>query len=128
MRMTMEQVAAHQAKHAPKRAGKGQQAVASDEAGQEAGLHREILQWCASNHCPVIHSPMHRKSSQTPGSPDFTIVLKNGHVLFAECKTKAGKLSEEQIVWHHLAYRNGKTVYIVRSMAEFLGIVRDLTE
>jgi len=128
MRMTMEQVAAHQAKHAPKRTGMGPQGVAADEAGQEAGLHREILQWCASNHCPPIHSPMHRKSSQTPGSPDFTIVLKNGHVLFVECKTKVGKLSEEQIVWHHLAYRNGKTVYIVRSMAEFLGIVSDLTE
>ena len=125
--MTMEQVAAHQAKHANKRAGMALEPDAVVEAGEEAGLHREILEWCKSNHCPVIHTPMHRKSSQTPGSPDFTIVLKNGHVLFAECKTKAGKLSEEQTVWHHLAYRNGKTVYVVRSMAEFLSIVRDLT-
>ena len=123
----MEQVAEYQAKHAAKRAETGLQAVGSDEAGQEAGLHREILEWCKSNHCPVIHSPMHRKSSQTPGSPDFTIVLKNGYVLFVECKTKVGKLSEEQTVWHHLANRNGKAVFIVRSMAEFLGVVRDLT-
>ena len=127
MRMTIEQVAAHQAKHAPKRTGIGLQAVAADEAGQEAGLHREILQWCASNHCPVIHSPMHRKSSQTPGSPDFTIVLPSGYVLFVECKTKAGKLSDDQVTWHFMAKRNGRLVNIARSMAEFLSIVRDLT-
>ena len=121
MRFTREQVAAHEAKFAPRKPTE----FTPVDAGQEAGLHRQILDWCRDNHCAVIHSHMHRKSSQTPGSPDFAIAAPGGRTLWVECKTKAGKVDEEQRVWHFLAERHEHTVHVVRSFEEFLSVIRD---
>jgi hypothetical protein len=100
------------------------QPVPEDAVDRESELHSAILAWC-NQQVPqpaVKHDRMDKASRSTPGSPDF-IIFWRGRVIIPECKTRDGKVSPAQAIWHHLAKANGFTVSIVRSMSDFLAIV-----
>lgn len=99
------------------------QAEADD--GPEAALHRYAIDYCRRNNIPVIHSRMDRAATCTVGAPDMVIIVK-GRVLFIEFKTRTGKLSQEQTIWHYLAKENGHDVHVIRSKGEFDQIINTL--
>jgi hypothetical protein len=100
------------------------QPVPEDAVDRESELQSAILAWC-NQQVPqpaVKHDRMDKASRSTPGSPDFILVYR-GRYIMIECKDREGKLSPAQTVWHRLAEVNLGTVYIVRSMSDFLAIV-----
>lgn len=86
-------------------------------------LHYPILQWCKDQGAAYIRARSDMMSTIQRGAPDFTI-FHNGRVFLIECKSKTGKLKPEQIGWAMLAERNLFKVHVVRSMSEFLEIVK----
>lgn len=87
------------------------------------GLHEPILAWCRQHQAAYIRARSDMASTIQKGAPDFTIFHK-GRVFLVECKSKTGKLRPEQIGWAMLAEVNQFKVHVVRSMSEFLEIVK----
>lgn len=92
------------------------------EAGGEVTLGNEVASWLAANGVAFVRGRTDIPSSVTPGSPDL-VVAAPGKILLVELKTRVGKLSKEQVVWHHLARRAGHEVHVVRSMGEFMQLI-----
>jgi len=92
-------------------------------ATREADLHQQIIDHCAYRGWLVLHSRMDMRCTQTVGSPDFTILLDGGRILFVECKTKDGKLSREQAALHAWAQKLGHIVHVVRSAEQFWDLI-----
>lgn len=64
--------------------------------------------------------------SVPPGEPDLLCVKPNpDRVLWIECKSATGKLSDEQIGWHMKAIVDGYDVRTVRSVDELKRIMRE---
>lgn len=98
--------------------------VPGDAAEREIEeLHYPILKWCKDQGAAYIRARSDMASTIQKGAPDFTI-FHNGRVFLIECKSKTGKLRPEQIGWAMLAERNLFKVHVVRSMSEFLEIVK----
>lgn len=96
-------------------------------AGREiAALHGPILKWAREQQPKVaaMYCRPDRASGAVEGQPDFALCW-NGMVVLIEAKTKAGKLSDKQTVWHHLAAMRGVQVHIIRSMTQFYELVND---
>lgn len=87
-------------------------------------IHRPIVNWCLSQipHIPFIHHRTDKRSGIQEGAPDFVIVYR-GDVLLIECKSKTGKLSEDQHTWKWLAEKQSVPVHIVRSYEEFISLI-----
>lgn len=86
-------------------------------------LHEPILQWCKDHQASFIRARPDKASTIGVGAPDFSIFHK-GRVFLIECKTKTGKVTPQQLGWHLLAEQNQFKVHIVRSLNEFLEIVK----
>lgn len=93
-------------------------------AGQEIKLHNDIKEYCQTQWPPwvFIYNDPTKRTHASEGAPDFVIYSAWG-VLSIECKTKEGKLSDSQVVFHHLAGNCGHKIPIVRSMDDFRAIV-----
>lgn len=117
MRVSSEWLAAYEAR-------RGKPAVSADAvpAGEESTLHDFALKILRERNLPHIHSRMDRAATCTPGAPDLVFLLA-GRAVFVEFKTKVGKLSQEQTVWHYLAAQQGFQVQVVRGKAEFLALL-----
>lgn len=128
-RMTIEQVAAHQAKHFPAKR-RALDAPPSDfdgekvSEGRERDLHAQILAHCRSQRWIAFHSAMNHKTYGTLGTPDFIILADKGRVFFIEAKTVKGKLTREQDGLKFWAAQLGTTIHVCRSFKEFLEIVK----
>jgi len=96
---------------------------AAGEGEEIERLHKPAVAWLRDNGMAHVYNRPDRKSTATPGAPDLVIVHPRG-ILLIEFKTKTGKLSEDQTTWHFLASRAGHKVHVIRSMAEFLTLVR----
>jgi hypothetical protein len=119
MRMTQEQVRAHEARLR-------KPAAASDHApdqGPESDLHEAIRWECIRRGWLPFHGAMSYRTHRTEGEPDF-IILVHGRVMLVECKTRTGKVSPAQLGVIAHASRLGHTVHVVRSFAEFLEVAR----
>ncbi len=90
----------------------------------ERDLHERIICHCEFKRWQYLHGAMSRRTFRTVGEPDFIILADAGRVFFVECKSKNGKLSEEQLAFKFHAELNGHKIYIVRSMEEFLEAVK----
>ena len=89
------------------------------EETPEAHMHGKILEHCKRERWIAFHGSMVHRAMRTKGEPDFTI-LGPGFVLFIECKTQAGKLSQEQFLIHRQAEMLGHTIHVIRSFKAFL--------
>ncbi len=91
---------------------------------READLHAEIFDECRRRGWIALHGSMADRTCRTLGEPDFTILAEAGRVLFVECKTRTGKLSPAQNAMKFHADKLGHTIHVVRSMQEFLEILK----
>ena len=105
----------------------GSRETASEHATErESDLHSEIIEHCKRMGWIALHGSMARRTARTEGEFDFVILADMSRVFFIECKTRTGKLSPAQSALHHWARGMGHEPQIVRSMVEFLGVVKDL--
>jgi len=94
------------------------------EAGEEVDqLHRPAVRWLQAHNIAYVWSRTDKPSTVTEGAPDFVIAVNPP--VFVEFKTKVGKLSEKQRDWHFLAERAGVKVHVLRSLGEFLALMKE---
>lgn len=118
MRMTSEQVAAHQARFAPKR-----KAEAADHDGPESDLHQAIIDYCKSRAWYFVRQRMDMPSTTAVGVPDFIIATSGGRTLWIEVKRKGGKPTTPQLAAKQWLFNLGHESHIVWSFEEFLAAV-----
>ena len=123
-RMSQQEYAAYQAKHEPK-----QTSLLPTSDDLESELHEQIESWCRRQdpQVPYGHARMDRKSTYTPGFPDFVLFLPGPgrKTLLIECKAGDNDLSEDQAKFKAACEAVGHPVFIVRTYDQFLGIVNE---
>jgi hypothetical protein len=92
-------------------------------AGKETHLQTQIVEYCRRKVWQVFYSFTHCRATRPKGEPDLHIWASGGRKFSIELKTKVGKIRPEQVATIHHAERNGHTVHVVRSFAQFLNIV-----
>lgn len=102
--------------------------LSENQTASELKLHDEIIAWCNRQNPRIkyIHARTDRKSTIGVGVHDFTIFLNRGRVLCIECKSKTGKLDEDQQAWAMEMRRLGHIVFVVRAFEEFEGLIAPL--
>ena len=86
---------------------------------RESDLHKLIAAECGRRALVVFHGRMDRRSGRTVGEPDLTICLPQGRVLFVECKTPSGRLSEDQCTVRARMGLLGHRVHVVTDFLQF---------
>lgn len=94
----------------------------TEPAVKESRLHSQIVEYCEQQNWPVFRGSMAHRTYRTLGEPDLTILMPGGRALLVECKSKTGKLSMDQRALAILAKKNEHTIYVVRSLEEFVAI------
>lgn len=113
MRMTQAEWLAYEARrHKP--------AVNSDGVDDESDLHNEIIRHCKDRGWIYFHGSMATKTHRTKGEPDFTIWADAGRKYAFECKSKAGKLSTDQLALIAQAEKLGHTIHVISSYEQFI--------
>jgi hypothetical protein len=95
----------------------------ADVALDEYELHNQILLYCERRGWIALHGSMAHRSYRTLGEFDFVILANHGRTFFIECKTKTGKLTEEQQGLQHWARRLGHAPHVIRSYQQFMDVV-----
>lgn len=103
------------------------QAVSGTGVEREADLHEDIFAECRRRGWIPLHGAMSERTHRTTGESDFVILADNGGLFLVECKTRTGKLSTAQQALKAHAEKLGHVVHVVRSMDEFLNVVRKET-
>jgi len=119
-RMTADQVAAHQAKFAPKT----DKPKPDGPTVPEKEIHRLILLECHRRGFIALHGSMAHRTFRNVGEPDICVLMSGGRVLWVEAKTRSGRISEEQEAFARRAALLGHTVHVVRSFEEFLQLLK----
>jgi hypothetical protein len=97
--------------------------VASGGVEDEGELHAEVILECKKRGWLVFHGSMAHKTFRTPGEPDLLICADKGRFYMIELKTRAGKLSTDQQAIAAWASRLGHTVFVCRSLEQFLHVI-----
>lgn len=102
--------------------------VQSSPTTDELQLHDDIIAWCNRQQPRIkyIHARTDRKSTIGVGIHDFTLFMPGGITVKIECKTKTGKLDEDQQVWWMEMKRLGHIVFVCRGFKEFALLVTPL--
>jgi hypothetical protein len=121
VRWTEEMAIANQMKHAPKRA----EPELSQAEKREMDLHEKIIKHCMDQwpRWKFLRARSDQKSTIQKGASDFTIFMPGGRTLCLECKSKGGKLSQDQLIWRHEMGLLGHPVHEVRSMDDFVKLL-----
>lgn len=90
---------------------------------RESDLHEAIFDECRRRRWIILHGSMAERTHRTLGEPDFVILADGGRVLFVECKSRSGKLSQAQAALKFHAEKLGHAVHVVRSMEDFLKLL-----
>lgn len=90
---------------------------------KESDLHEQIFSECRRRGWIALHGSMSERTHRTVGEADFCCLLPGGRVLFVECKSKTGKLSQPQLAMKAWMEKLGHTLHVVRSLKEFLEIL-----
>lgn len=123
MRMTLAEVLAHQARVASATHRNLDVPASADAVEDESELHAQIIAHCRKQGWLFFHGSMAHKSRRTLGEPDFTILPGNGRILLIECKSARGKRSPAQLAVAAHAAKQGVTIPVVSSMADFLALL-----
>ncbi len=120
MNWTQAQANAHEARIRAKD-GSGEVGVVE----VESELQEQIAADCRKRGWIAIRARMDMPTtfSGVSGIPDFIILADNGRAIFIEAKAAKGKLTREQLGFHHWAHKLGHYVHVVRSFEAFLEIV-----
>jgi hypothetical protein len=74
--------------------------------------------------CLFFHGSMAHRTFRTPGEPDFVALLPNGRTVLIECKTRTGKLSNEQLGVKAQAEALGHVYVVVRAKEDLEQVKR----
>lgn len=91
---------------------------------REETLHDEIEAHCRERGWVCVHSRMDRPTTTAKGVCDFIIAAPFGLVWWIECKSRTGKRTPAQIGFAMQLEKLGHRCYEIRSMAEFLEILK----
>ena len=94
------------------------------EGEREAEIHDFIIGYCRRQDIPFTHGRMDKKTGRTPGEFDFYLFMPYGVILLLEIKTETGDLSPDQIKLHAAVQKNGHEVNLLRSIPEFMELMR----
>jgi hypothetical protein len=119
------------ANSASQKAAKLKAAADATLDGHEGDLHSAIKAECRRRGWLYFTGSMASRTRRTIGEPDF-VILGGGNsgctqypvVYLVECKTRTGKLSPQQQAVIHAAAALGHKIHVVRSMREFLEIIK----
>ena len=98
--------------------------VSPNATNDESELQDQIVAYCRSKAWFVVYSGMHRRTSVPIGTPDFIIYADGARVFTIETKAKTGKQTPEQLGVMLMLEKLGHKYFIVRSMDEFLELVK----
>lgn len=90
---------------------------------KESDLHHQIIEYCKGRRWITFHGSTAHRAMRTIGEPDFQILANEGRMFLVECKTKTGKLSNEQRGLQLVAEMLGHKIHVVRSFKEFVQLV-----
>ncbi len=90
----------------------------------ESELQKEIITYCTKEGWVVFYSSMVHRTTRRAGEPDLEIYADGSRHWIVECKTRTGKLSPEQLGIKMWLEKLGHTVHVVRSMAEFMELIK----
>lgn len=90
----------------------------------ESDLHAQIMDECDRRGWKYVRSRMDQPTTTAKGVPDFCILADGGVVHWVECKARGKSEALDQLCWHAHARKLGHTVHVVRSVQEFLEVVR----
>ena len=96
----------------------------ADAVEVESDLHDAIIKYCKHKGWIYFHGSMAHRTFRVTGEPDFQICADHGRTFLIECKTANGKLTSEQLGLALWAERLGHKIHLVRSVAEFLEVVK----
>lgn len=91
---------------------------------EEDKLHYAILEECERRGWIAFHGSTAHRTHRTVGEFDFIILADHGRNFHIECKTRTGKLTEEQQGLQHWARKLGHNPMVVRSFEEFLEVIK----
>ncbi len=99
--------------------------AAERETGH-GGLHEQIMEHCDKQwpKWKYRYSRPDKKTREELGTEDFTVFLPGGKTLHAECKSKGGKQSTEQLGWQLQLGQLGHKVYVVYSIEQFIELAQ----
>lgn len=106
--------------HAPQPAVIVASAAVEDEGDLREQIRKEIVRrrWC------VFCGTTAARSRRTVGEPDLLVFADRGRVFPVELKSRTGKLSPAQNAVHHHLRSLGHTPHVIRSLEEFLEVVK----
>lgn len=119
-RMTLSELQAYEARRKPGVIRDLALREIAKDRMSESDLHSAILNECQRRGWIALHGTMGERTGRTIGEPDFTIIADAGRVFFVECKSATGKLRPEQAALAAWARKLGHTIYVVRSISEFV--------
>lgn len=120
MNWTLADVAAHNARVAQGNQGRPSYNLAEvDQQLREKELHGAILDECHRRGWICLHGSMAHRTRRTLGEPDMVILADGGALILVEAKTRAGKLTADQLAMQHWAKKLGHTIHVVRSLDGF---------
>lgn len=88
------------------------------------GLHGPIIEECKRRGWKYVHSDPTRPTTCGEGVCDFIIYGDRGRMFHIECKTRKGKLSDEQRIFICWIQKLGHAAHVITTMAEFMEIVK----
>lgn len=98
----------------------------ADAPELESKLRQDIDKYCKAQwpQWGIIAARTDKRSTIAEGVHDLTVFANGGRVFTLELKSKTGKPSLEQVGWAKRMEMLGHKVHIIRSMSEFLEIVK----
>lgn len=97
----------------------------------EHDVQNEIRLWCGEHDILAIRHNVGKfralnnpdrivDAGPPPGWPDLELIDNNGHSIYCECKTKGGRLRDDQKKVHAVLRARGKIVIVPKSLEEFI--------
>lgn len=101
------------------------EAIEKAKAGEEHRLQQEVRQYLNLHDIQFINPSMRKKSALPPGWPDFSFMYKAVGIV-VECKTEAGRLTQEQKDMRIKLIKDGWTYVLAQSLADVQRVFREI--
>lgn len=120
MKMSWLDVEKHNAKVFAARHGKDAVAADAAAAGTESKLQADIASELRRRRWYFVQSRTDKSTRTQLGVPDFIVAVPSQPpvTIWMECKTKTGKLSQEQTITRHILEASYHHYFLVRSIRE----------